>query len=318
MTSQYLERLRLVKVTHSLISLPLCHSQLSVLPLDTVLFDTTFVVVYPIFTVEIDTVCNATNDSLVLIANVLSPAAGCVYDIEWSNGDTTGSITVLPDGATYSVKVTRGDLPSNAVNCVQAVDSVTAFPIINVDCSNVQDQSLSCKADIPPSDVNLVTFTGCGGAPLVFLQESDNGGAGCIDDTLFFTRLYIIDLDGDTVLTTTDRDTCAQLFTIVDDEDPILNQTTCPGDTTLDCSITDFSNLGMPEFNDNCTDSLLITITSRIDTLLGFDGSCMNDTVGLLLKTWFAADECKNIDSSCSMFIAVVDTYSTGDHIVCC
>src|SRR5688572_28900123 len=61
---------------------------------DTVLFDTTFVIVFPEFTVEIDSSCNAIGDSLILTADVLSAAVGCDYAFIWSNGDTTQSITV--------------------------------------------------------------------------------------------------------------------------------------------------------------------------------------------------------------------------------
>ena len=274
---------------------------------DTVIMDTSRVIVYPTYDVEIDSACTAsTTDSLDLTAVITSPAAGCSYAIAWSTGETTGTITVLADGSQYSVTVTRADLDTALQGCVLAADTIVANSALSVDCSQLSDDSFQCPADVPPADTTLVVVTGCGQAPVIFVSDSGNGGTGCIGDTLFITRTYTVDADGD-AMTTGDQQYCIQVFTIVDDTNPVLDPMTCPADTTLDCATGDPAALGRPTYTDNCTTPGEIALSMRDDTLSGFDGSCMGDTVGLVRRTWFGTDACGNVDSSCIQFIAYTD-----------
>src|SRR5688500_12490182 len=87
---------------------------------DSILYDTTFVIVYPVFSVDIDSACNATNDSLILTANVTSLAIGCEYSFLWSTGDSTQTIVVPISSTEYFVTVTRPDIPLEAQACIES------------------------------------------------------------------------------------------------------------------------------------------------------------------------------------------------------
>ena len=282
---------------------------------DTLLFDTTYVIVYPAFSVAIDTFCNVADDSLTLSAVVSSVAMGCDYNFSWSTGDSTQSINVPFDMLEYSVTVTRSGIPIEAQGCIVKSDTVIALASFMIDCSNITDTLYSCINQLPDPDTTLVNITGCGsGDPLIYVVDSNNGGLGCVDDTLIITREYIVDFDGDTINTTDDQDTCSQLLLFVDEINPVL-ESNCPGDTTLNCTETDLSFIEAPVFTDNCTDSIDMIITFRNDTLSGFDGTCNNDTSGIIRRTWFGEDVCGNIDSSCVHFIFFID--SVAPSIIC-
>jgi len=82
-------------------------------------------------------------------------------------------------------------------------------PLI-VDCSNITDQQLACRDDIPPVDFSLpVVIDSCGDVSFSALTIIP-GSSACPGDTLFVTRTYFIN-DGAT------SEECMQTFTIVDD-----------------------------------------------------------------------------------------------------
>jgi hypothetical protein len=49
-------------------------------------------------------------------------------------------------------------------------------------------------------------------------------------------------------------------------------------------------------------------VISYAEDSLGFDGSCANNIIGVVLRTYYAEDLCGNIDSSCAVTITVQDT----------
>jgi hypothetical protein len=158
---------------------------------DTMLFDTTYIIVYPTFSVEIDTMCNPTGDSLIMNGIITSPAIGCVYNFAWSTGDSTQMVTVPFSNTEYFVTVTRGDLPEATQYCVDAVDSVTAISNLAIDCSNFADTLYACVAPVSAARYKLGELYRCAVNPLIYSQDFSNGGAGCGTDTLTITR-YII------------------------------------------------------------------------------------------------------------------------------
>lgn len=268
---------------------------------DTTIFDTTFVVVYPVFTVEIDSHC--TNGQIMLSADVTDGGLECSYDFAWSNGAMTQSILVDADGTEYSVTVTRSDILDEVAECVVVSDTINADPVIQLDCSNIADMSFQCPDDIPAPDESLVIVTGCGTPADTMVTDVSNGGGGCTGDTLFVTRHYIVDLDGD-AMTTDDQDTCTQVFTVVDNTAPMI---TCPADVTVECNAgTDPGNTGMATATDNCTASPAITFSDTVDP-----GNCAE---GGIMRTWIATDDCGNT-ATCIQLISLDDT--TPPDITC-
>ena len=273
---------------------------------DTILYDTTYVVVFPVFTVLIDSMCNASGDSLILTANVSSAAVGCSYAYTWSTGDTTQSITVPLSSTEYFVSVTRADVSPELMECSIAVDSIVAESSVIINCENVGDTLYACIDELPDSDTSLVTITGCyTGDPLVFVIDESNGGLGCIGDTLVISRYYIVDLDGDTITTTTDRDTCTQLLSFVDDVPPVITGG-CPADTMVSCAAdVPAANPDGLSATDNCGGN--VTVTHAGDVIS--NQICANQYT--ITRTYQATDTCGN-SSTCAQIITVLDTTPPG------
>lgn len=264
---------------------------------DTILFDTTYVVVYPTFTVSIDTSCFG--DELELSAIVSSVATGCEYAYEWSTGETTQSIFVPADGSEIFVTVTRADLPLNSQACVPAIDSILAIGGLSLDCSDVSDALFTCISELPDADTTIVTVTGCGtGDYLLYSRDISNGGAGCIGDTLVITRYYIVDFDGDTITTTSDRDTCTQIFEFVDNVAPSI---TCPGPVTVQCAtLVPAPSTTAVVASDNCGGIPVVTFAGDVTT----SQTCDNRLT--LTRTYLATDDCGNT-ATCAQTITVFD-----------
>lgn len=268
---------------------------------DTILFDTTYVVVFPVFTVDIDSMCNVTGDSLVLTANVSSAAIGCDYAYTWSTGDTTQSITVPFSMTEYFVSVTRGDVSPELQECSIAVDSIVAAGGIVISCVNIGDTLYACINELPAADTTLVIITGCFNPEiLIYAVDESNGGSGCIGDTLIITRYYIVDLDGDTITTTTDRDTCTQLLSFVDNIPPVIISG-CPSDTTVTCA-SEVPLAASAQFNatDNCGGHVAVTHTGDVVS----NQTCANRLT--ITRTYEASDDCGNT-ATCSQTITVFD-----------
>lgn len=266
---------------------------------DTILYDTTYVVVYPTFTVSIDTAC--LGDSLTMTAVINSPAVGCPYAFDWSNGASTQSITVPFSDTEYFVTVTRSDLAASSQECVLAVDSIIASGGATVSCENIADTLYTCINELPDPDTTLVSISGCADAtPIIYTEDESNGGAGCIGDTLRITRLYIVDFDGDTITTTDDRDTCTQVLSFVDDVAPVITGG-CPANITVSCdfqvpppSPTAFTA------TDNCGGGASVTHGGDVVS----DSTCANRYT--ITRTYVATDNCGNT-STCTQSIIVFD-----------
>ena len=85
-----------------------------------------------------------------------------------------------------------------------------------VDCSNIVDEQLACRADLPPVDFDLpIIIDSCGDVALSALTIIP-GDSACPNDTLFVTRTYFLQ---DTM---GNMEQCMQTFTIVDDELPVM------------------------------------------------------------------------------------------------
>jgi hypothetical protein len=116
---------------------------------DTMLYDTTYIIVYAVFSVEIDSMCNGSADSLILNAVVTSPATGCPYKYNCPMGIQPPPLQFHFPNTEYYVTVTRSDLPANAQSCVVAIDSVSAQGSFELSAIITQPVFV-CKGAIPP------------------------------------------------------------------------------------------------------------------------------------------------------------------------
>ncbi|MDX1685255.1 MAG: hypothetical protein R3275_08455, partial [Saprospiraceae bacterium] len=270
---------------------------------DTMFSDTSMVVVYPVFTLSIDTICHDHPDSVSLKANINGPANACPYDYIWSNGDTTQMITVLADNTDYTVTVNRSDIDLNE-DCIPNSISATAVKSSIVECT-LGDSLLDCEKNIPDPDVSLIEVTSCGDNHMIFAVDRKTDNSGCSGDTAIVERTYYIDFDGD-LMTLDDLDSCIQIFRLTDSVKPEI---ICPSDTVINCSEdTSPSNLGNATATDNCTEN--VTDIDYTDNITG--GSCGNNFT--IERTWTATDSCGN-SSTCLQTIQVQDT--TKPQITC-
>jgi len=153
------------------------------------------------------------------------------------DGLDDGNGGVSPDG---------GTTPASP-GCIQEVTK--DFEIIEceliVDCSNVVDETLACRADLPLVDNDLIVVTdSCGDVTITALTIIP-GNTGCPEDTLTITRTYTIN-DG-----VSPAVECMQTFTIVSSMDPTF--TFFPADTAVLCgAATDPAATGMAEGAGEC------------------------------------------------------------------
>jgi hypothetical protein len=270
----------------------------SCLPADTILYDTTTVIIFPQFSVNMDQVCDNDADSVILNANFSVNGSGCTYNLVWSTGDTTSSITVPISNTEYFVSVTRVGVSEGALACAIAVDSIVALGDVDLDCNLISNQTSSCYVPpLPTVDLNLLQVSGCNTVYTKLAHTISNNRPGCIGDTLIFSRYYMVDFDGDTINTTDDRDTCIQLFKFVDSTSPVI---TCPANVTIQCSASTLPGVtGSATATDNCDGSPSITFTNAT-----VSGPCPQANV--IIRTWHATDFCGN-ESTCTQTITRID-----------
>lgn len=262
---------------------------------DTMFSDTSMVIVYPVFTLDMDTICHDHPDSVSLRVMINGPASGCDYSYVWSNGDMTDMITVLADGSEYTATINRSDIDLDEA-CVPNAISGFAHDSKELTCS-LNDTVVSCITEIPLSNNMLIEASGCAGDPVIFSVDRHSANSGCAGDTLTIERTYYIDFDRD-LMTLSDLDSCVQLIQVVDTMDPTL---VCLGDTAVSCS-TDLSpsNLGEPQASDNCS----MNISQLVFQDSTVSGSCSGDYT--IYRSWEATDSCGNT-ATCIQLITVVD-----------
>jgi hypothetical protein len=271
-------------------------SNTSCLPADTILYDTTYVVVFPTFSISIEQFCDDDLDSVVLVAHFSVNGSGCEYSMVWSTDDTADTIKVPLSNTEYFISVTRVGISEGALACAEAVDSVTALGAVTLDCSLITNSLSSCFSPLPPIDLDLLQVSGCNSSYEKLAHTISNGGLGCMGDTLIYTRYYIVDLDGDTINTLDDRDTCIQLFKFIDSTPPVIS---CPANVTISCSaVTLPGSTGLATATDNCT-MAAITYTDVIS------GNTCPQTY-TITRRWQASDDCGNT-TTCNQIISVQD-----------
>ncbi|MEM7572917.1 MAG: HYR domain-containing protein, partial [Bacteroidota bacterium] len=95
-----------------------------------------------------------------------------------------------------------------------------------VDCSNIVDTEIACRADLPAVDFDLPIVTDSCGDVIRSALTIIPGNSACPEDTVFITRTYFLqDQEGN-------MDQCMQTFTTISNNGPTI---TCPDDDFIDC-----------------------------------------------------------------------------------
>ena len=98
----------------------------------------------------------------------------------------------------------------------ELVENLEFKQALVVDCSNIFDQTLSCRADLPPVDFNLpIVVSACGNVTLSALTIIP-GNSGCPGDEVTITRTYFLQDDAGNMAQ------CMQTFTVVSNVAPTI------------------------------------------------------------------------------------------------
>ncbi|MCB0600065.1 MAG: T9SS type A sorting domain-containing protein [Saprospiraceae bacterium] len=256
---------------------------------DTIIYDTAYVVVFPIYDVSISKNC-IDADSVQLNAVVNSVAIGCDYKYLWSNGDTTGSIRVLADRSDYSVTVVRSQFTDVVDPCFMATASDSAYFEMQVVC-DLMPVSVQCMGDIPDTSYTGIGVVTCGMIDTMVVEEN-NGGSGCASDPLIIQRHFIFN-DG------INTDTCTQVITVADNLPPTF---TAPRDTVIRCELDSLpSRTGMvTDTADLCSSGIQLSYRDEV-----VPGVC--PAIDTIYRWWRAEDRCQNADSALQV-ITRIDT----------
>lgn len=163
---------------------------------------------------------------------------------------------------------------------------------LDVDCSNIFDQQLACRTDLPSVDFDLPIIVDSCGAVILSALTIIPGNAACPDDTLFVTRTYFIqDATGNTA-------ECMQTFTIVDDIPPMMS---CIQPLTVELDDMGMASITTGDVDGgstaNCGSAVALSLSQT-------EFTCAD--VGDVDVWLYGVDDCGNIDS-CLAVVTVED-----------
>ncbi|UKM64134.1 gliding motility-associated C-terminal domain-containing protein [Flavobacteriaceae bacterium GSB9] len=258
----------------------------------------------PTITCPGDITVNNDSGTCNAIVNYTTPVGAST-----TSGVSTSLIAGLPSGATFPIgnTVVTYEVTDSCGNSTQCSFNVTVndnTPPTGTAPSDISN--LQCIDNIPVADIEEITdeADNCGGTVTVTVNDSNNGGAGCVGDPYIVTRTYTLaDPDGNT----TDL---IQTITVEDNIAPTI--TTEASNSTVECSSsngTEFSdwlnNNGGATASDSCGS---VTWTKVGDTISDECG-----ITGAAVVTFRATDECGNFSETTATFTIEDTTDPTWD-----
>ena len=159
---------------------------------------------------------------------------------------------------------------------------------------------VSCPDDVPEIENTVAWFNAIDplsaiqnscGQPTIAVIETDNGGSGCVGDTLLITRVITISDPGDGT-TVPEMETCTVMYKVVDDEEPTM---VCPAGFEAACNLDEYPvYTNLADFiaqggfvDDNCViDDLSFAFVSEAS-----DGDTCPETI---TRTYEVSDDCGN------------------------
>jgi len=173
----------------------------------------------------------APNTSLVTVTDNCDPAPVVTFVNDVSDGQT------CPETITRTYKAI--DACGNSGFCTQIITIDDTIPPV-ITCP--ADVLVNCQADVPLSNIGLVTVTdNCDPNPVITFVSDVPSGTSC---PMTITRTYkATDFCGN-------ESTCTQLITVDDQIPPVI---TCPTDLTVECmGDVPAYDIGMVTATDNC------------------------------------------------------------------
>jgi hypothetical protein len=234
----------------------------------------------------------APDTNLIIVNDYCDPLTISSMDVSNGGDGCPGSALVIT--RTYTI----ADGAGSSGTCVQTITVVDdVLPTITCPA----DITVNCDDGVDPILTGSpVVNDNCTAEGDLIVGFVDSGNPGiCATDPPVVRTWTVTDECGNSA-------TCQQTITVQDIVPPVVDMGSCPSDVTVECGSA-IMFAGPPTYTDNCTATGLIVLSSRDDST-GFDGSCINQVVGTVTRTFFAEDLCGNIDSSCVATATVEDT----------
>jgi hypothetical protein len=125
-------------------------------------------------------------------------------------------IIPAPTAGAYTITVNHKGTLSGGTQAFSIVISGINNCDLVVDCSNIFDQTISCRSDLPPVDFDLPIIVESCGNPILSALTIIPGNSGCPGDEVTIPRTYFIqDQDGN-------MEQCMQTFTVRSDNGPTI------------------------------------------------------------------------------------------------
>jgi hypothetical protein len=119
-------------------------------------------------------------------------------------------------GSPYNILIDEYGGAPNSPDCEHAesgtMPGASTCCSLQVTCPDTVGGEYDCLADVPAADTTLITYTDSCYNIRVRVEHDTSAGAGCINDTLFLTRRYVVIDDDGNPLTVDDSVICERLF----------------------------------------------------------------------------------------------------------
>jgi len=246
-----------------------------------------------------------------VIDTIFNGSTGCLNP----NETITVQMTIEVNSQTgVDPIINAGDVAGKSPDGVQVMDTDTALVdapdcFLEIVCPLTQ-VDLDCINDIPASGTTVAWFNGIDGLstivnscgiPTIAVNDSNNGGEGCVGNPYILTRQIIVNDPGDG-MSVPQSDTCEVVYTIVDDEKPIVMN--APTDLIVECGVdntTAISNWiatnGGAMFVDACGTTVFSSAAGA--TVMGCGGTSTTP------YTFTGEDQCNNTVSVVANLIVV-------------
>ena len=182
-------------------------------------------------------VCEDFDASISCLRSLSAHEIGHLWD--GIHGDATEGVTIMSPtivcAATAFTAANQTNI-QNHINSRACLEEDCCRLI--VDCSNIIDQDLDCRSDLPPVDLDLPIISEACGVPAVSVLTIIPSNSGCPGNEVLITRTYFIQDDGDLFQ-------CYQEFTVESTNGPSASCPITEVDLDADCnySLENLTNL---------------------------------------------------------------------------
>ncbi len=240
-------------------------------------------------------VCEDFSASMNCLRSLSAHEIGHLWDGTHGNSDdgiTIMSPNIVCNSTTFSAANTT-DI-QNHIDSRGCLEDITCCNL-DVDCSDIFDQNLSCRADLPPVDFDLPIINDFCGSTTLSALTIIPGDTGCPGDPVIITRTYFI---ADEEFGTDTE--CMQTFTIQSTTGPSINCSVTAATESLDanCQFAVPNYIGTASATADCNYGVTITQSPLPGTILNGEGNTV--------ITLTATDDCGRF-TSCNLTLTLED-----------